>query len=189
MKKRDLWIVAGAALFAVALLVVSRFTGAAPKNAKPGTPEGVVLSAQGAEENGTLSALAENGLEPAESYLVIWMGETYQPVALNAENAGRQLRVAFSQSDYNVIAVEENGFSMAEASCPDQVCVKEGAVTLENRAQRVLGGYVICMPHSLVLELRTAEEMLALLGESDAEAPVVEIPEELREGGEEAANE
>ena len=118
MKKRDLWSVAGAALLAAALLVVSRFTGAAPKNAKPGTPEGVVLSAQGAEENGTLSALAENGLEPAESYLVIWMGETYQPVALNAENAGRQLRVAFSQSDYNVIAVEENGFSMAEASCP-----------------------------------------------------------------------
>ena len=41
MKKRDLWIVAGAALLAAALLVVSRFTGAAPKNAKPGTPEGV----------------------------------------------------------------------------------------------------------------------------------------------------
>ena len=189
MKKRDLWIVVGAALLAAALLVVSRFTGTTPKNAKPGAPEGVVLSAQGAEENETLSALAENGLEPAESYLVIWMGETYQPVALNAENAGRKLRVAFSQSDYNVIAVEENGFSMAEASCPDQVCVKEGEVTLENRAQRVLGGYVICMPHSLVLELRDAEEMLALLSESDAEAPVVEIPEELREDGEEAANE
>lgn len=189
MKKRDLWIVAGAALLAAALLVISRFTAATPKNARPGTPEGVVLSAQGAQENETLSALAENGLEPAESYLVIWMGETYQPVALSAENAGRKLRVAFSQSDYNVIAVEENGFSMAEASCPDQVCVREGEVTLDNRAQRVLGGYVICMPHSLVLELRSAQEMLELLGESDAQAPVVEIPQELRENGEEAANE
>ena len=64
-------------------------------------------------------------------------------------------------------------------------------MTLADRETRLLGSYIICMPNGLVLEMRSAEELLELLDTSDAQAPEVEIPEEMQNADEtaEAANE
>ena len=119
------------------------------------------------------------------------MGDYFQPVPLIEELEGQQLRIKISETDYNIIEVGKNRFDMYEASCPDQVCITEGEVTLADRETRLLGSYIICMPNGLVLEMRSAEELLELLDTSDAQAPEVEIPEEMQNADEtaEAANE
>ena len=139
----------------------------------------------------TIAKLEAWGLLPAESYLVVWMGDYFQPVPLIEELEGQQLRIKISETDYNIIEVGKNRFDMYEASCPDQVCITEGEVTLADRETRLLGSYIICMPNGLVLEMRSAEELLELLDTSDAQAPEVEIPEEMQNADEtaEAANE
>lgn len=139
----------------------------------------------------TIAKLEAWGLVRAESYLVVWMGDYFQPVPLLEEFEEQQLRVTLSDTDYIVIGVGKNHFNMDESSCPDQVCITEGEVTLENRESRLLGSYIICMPNGIVLEMRSAQEMLELLDESTAQAPEVEIPEEMQSTDEtaEAANE
>lgn len=139
----------------------------------------------------TIAKLEAWGLVRAESYLVVWMGDYFQPVPLLEEFEGQQLRVTLSDTDYVVIGVGKNHFNMDESSCPDQVCITEGEVALESRESRLLGSYIICMPNGIVLEMRSAQEMLDLLDESITQAPEVEIPEEMQSADEtaEAANE
>lgn len=139
----------------------------------------------------TIAKLEAWGLVRAESYLVVWMGDYFQPVPLLEEFDGQQLRITLSETDYVVVGVGKNYFNMDESSCPDQVCITEGEVTLENRETRLLSSYIICMPNGIVLEMRSAQEMLDLLDEATAQAPEVEIPEEMQnaEATAEAANE
>lgn len=219
MKKHDLWIIVAVAVCAAALLIGSNFINTTPKNAQQGIPDEITVSttvaptepaeeenaaddssAQSAEkkelapvdlDDETIAKLEAWGLVRAESYLVVWMGDYFQPVPLLEEFEEQQLRVTLSDTDYIVIGVGKNHFNMDESSCPDQVCITEGEVTLENRESRLLGSYIICMPNGIVLEMRSAQEMLELLDESTAQAPEVEIPEEMQSTDEtaEAANE
>lgn len=55
----------------------------------------------------------------------------------------RQITVEW-QDEYNVIRIEEDGFSVIEADCPDLLCVQQGKVT-------EAGTSVICLPHRLVV--------------------------------------
>lgn len=121
-------------------------------------------------DEATIQALTDWGLEPAESYLVVWVDDYFQPVPLLQKYAGRLLRIARTETDFNVVEIGRNSFEMHEASCPDQVCVTEGEVTLANRQERILGDYVICMPNAVVLEMQSAQQMLTLLEESLAPA-------------------
>lgn len=207
MKKRDLWIVVGAVVCAVALLVGSQFIEKNTKQGTMGMPSGMTMEfgaaqpkahhhshswlfasacaeetaeepAQSAEETEpaplnldeeTIAALEAWGIEAAESYLVVWMNDYFQPVPLLDKFDGQKLRIGLTEEDYNVVLVKKNGFDMFEASCPDQVCVTEGEVTLENREERILGSFIICMPNNIVLELQSAEELLELLATSVVE--------------------
>lgn len=117
----------------------------------------------------TVAALEEWGMEVAESYLIVWMGDYFQPIPLIEKYDGQLLRVARTEADYNVVEIGVNRFDMHEATCPDQVCLTEGEVTLENRNSRLLGSYIICMPNNVVLELKTPEELLDLLAQSTVE--------------------
>ena len=62
----------------------------------------------------------------------------------------------------NVIHVTEDSIQMASSTCDNQLCVTEGVVTLENKASRVLGNYIICLPNGVTLELLNEEEYAAL---------------------------
>ena len=58
----------------------------------------------------------------------------------------------------NVIHVTEDSIQMASSTCDNQLCVTEGVVTLENKASRVQGNYIICLPNGVTLELLNDEE-------------------------------
>ena len=47
---------------------------------------------------------------------------------------------------------------MTSSSCDDQLCVREDAVTLDNKAGRSEGSRIVCQPNGVTLELLDAEE-------------------------------
>ena len=70
----------------------------------------------------------------------------------------------------NTIHLTPEGVYMEDSTCEGHDCVQQGEVTLDNRAERILGNMIICLPNQVYLQLFTREEMLALMGgQEDAE--------------------
>ena len=66
----------------------------------------------------------------------------------------------------NVIHVTEDSIQMASSTCDNQVCVYEGEVTLENKESRILGGYIVCLPNGVTLQLLDENEYAELTGQT-----------------------
>ncbi len=95
-------------------------------------------------------------LIPAQSYIKISIGDySYAPMPLT-EDASFTLKQ--SEEKQNTITIQKDGFTMSHSTCPDQTCVQQGEVTLENYKSRVLSNAIICLPNKVTLELLTAEE-------------------------------
>ena len=54
----------------------------------------------------------------------------------------------------NVVRLTGEAAFMERANCQNQDCVKMGEVTEENMELRVLGGFIVCLPHRLSVEVR-----------------------------------
>lgn len=76
----------------------------------------------------------------------------------------RQLREDGTEA-VNTIHLTPTGVYMESATCENQDCVHQGEVTLDNISSRILGNMIICLPNQVVLELYSAEELLAADGE------------------------
>ncbi len=59
------------------------------------------------------------------------------------------IRITEEDGRYNVVEVAEGAVSIVEANCPDQLCVKQGAI-------RQSGLPIVCLPHRLVVEVSGA---------------------------------
>ncbi len=87
----------------------------------------------------------------AEAYLYLYLnGRLYGIVPLGEE---QDMTVDQGDGVVNVIHLLPNGFYMASSTCENQLCVKEGTVTVDNYQNRILGASVLCLPHGLDLEL------------------------------------
>ena len=62
----------------------------------------------------------------------------------------------------NVIHLTPDGVWMEESTCENHDCIDQGHVTLDNRADRVLGNMIICLPNQVTLQLLTPEEILEM---------------------------
>ena len=60
----------------------------------------------------------------------------------------------------NVVHVTADGVWMEDSTCDNHDCVNQGEVTLENRKDRILGNFIICLPNQVTLQLMTPEEIL-----------------------------
>ena len=54
----------------------------------------------------------------------------------------------------NTIDFTGDSVVMAHADCENQDCVEMGEVTRDNLELRVMGGFIICLPHKLSVEVR-----------------------------------
>ena len=54
----------------------------------------------------------------------------------------------------NTVAITGDAVYMEHADCENQDCVNMGAVTRENLELRVMGGFIICLPHKISVEVR-----------------------------------
>ena len=56
----------------------------------------------------------------------------------------------------NTVALTGEEVVMEHANCENQDCVQMGAVTRDNLELRVMGGFIICLPHKVSVEVRGA---------------------------------
>ena len=55
----------------------------------------------------------------------------------------------------NTVELTGDSVVMAHADCENQDCVDMGAVTRDNLELRVMGGFIVCLPHRLSVEVRS----------------------------------
>lgn len=65
----------------------------------------------------------------------------------------------------NIVHLTPEGVWMEDSTCENHDCVNEGEVTLDNKADRILGNMIICLPNQVMLALYTPEEVLELMKE------------------------
>ncbi len=101
-----------------------------------------------------------------------WAGGSFEPedagalrvyVALDGEvlidlpfAQAHTVSVVQSDGSENVIALTGEAVYMQRANCENQDCVDMGEVTPDNLEMRVLGGFIVCLPHRLSVEVRGA---------------------------------
>ncbi len=160
MNRKDLWVVFGAAAAALLLLLLSRgglLRGAGPP---PGRETLAVTLERLSDDGGAPVEIAPGSALPAaDSYLRITAGGSgYSLVPLDGE-----YRITLEQpgGEKNVIHTGVNSFHMHSSSCKNQLCIGQGAVTLDNRDLRALYNQVICLPNKVVLELLDPTEAQA----------------------------
>lgn len=89
-----------------------------------------------------------------EAYALITVdGREYASVPLSA--APRDILVDQGDGRVNVVRIDEDGVSMQSSSCDNQLCVRSGKVTLENRFMRPEQEYIICLPNHVAVRLVT----------------------------------
>ena len=64
------------------------------------------------------------------------------------------VRIAQADGAENEITLTGEAVYMQSANCDNQDCVNMGAVTRENLELRVMGGFIICLPHRVSVEVR-----------------------------------
>ena len=82
--------------------------------------------------------------------VVIYVGnDVYQEVPLGEEQV-----ITVEQAGHrNEIHIDEHGAYMQFSTCENQQCVGQGEATIENYETRILGGWIICLPNGVSIEL------------------------------------
>lgn len=76
------------------------------------------------------------------------------PLADLPFSEAHSLDIRLPDGGENHVACTGEAVYMSEANCDNQDCVNMGAVTRENLEMRVLGGFIICLPHRISVEVR-----------------------------------
>ena len=109
---------------------------------------------------------------PARGYVRVTMGYEYHWLALPEEEPYditiKQVNPETGEEYINIITLTPEGVYMKESTCDNQDCVDEGIVTIDNRQERILGNLIVCLPHQIMLELFTPDEILAMMAEENA---------------------
>ena len=66
----------------------------------------------------------------------------------------RTLTVVQTDGAENIVRLTGDAVFMEEANCQNPDCVQMGEVTADNLELRVLGGFIVCLPHRLSVEVR-----------------------------------
>ena len=64
------------------------------------------------------------------------------------------LRIGLPDGGSNTVSLTGDAVFMQEADCEGQDCVQMGQVTRDNLEVRVMGGFIICLPHRISVEVR-----------------------------------
>ncbi len=64
------------------------------------------------------------------------------------------VRIVQPDGGENTVTMTGSSVYMTEANCEGQDCVQMGEVTRENLEVRVMGGFIICLPHRISVEVR-----------------------------------
>ena len=66
-----------------------------------------------------------------------------------------QIRILQPGGAENILRLTETSVWMESANCTTQDCVHMGEITRENLDIRPMGGFIICLPHGLTVEVHS----------------------------------
>lgn len=72
-------------------------------------------------------------------------GEIYEKINLDTVAVAYDIEIK-TDLGYNKIHIEHGSICVAEADCPDQICVHQGSISDD-------GVPIICMPHHVTVEI------------------------------------
>ena len=143
-RKPALWIACGLtalALIAGGILLLTRGNSTKPHEG------GIRLLLDGAEMTETVRDPAGgDGLR----VIVTVDGEEKANLPFGTEHTLQVIQ----DSGKNTVRMTEDAVYMEEADCHGQDCVKMEPVTRDNLEMRVMGGFIICLPHRVSVEVR-----------------------------------
>ena len=95
----------------------------------------------------------------AGAYVWMSMQQTQSPVAtvyqdrtpiatihLNEVEESHEIKVTTKDGNINIVFIEPGQISVRYATCPDQICVKQGSISNSARP-------IVCLPHRLTIEI------------------------------------
>lgn len=89
-------------------------------------------------------------------YAVIYVGSApYQVVDLTEDQV---IEVDQGNGTVNHIEVKDGTINMVDSTCPDQQCIYQGAMSMENYEERVLRNWIVCLPNQVTIELALDED-------------------------------
>lgn len=142
-KKRWLWM--AAALLAVAVLLY--FFALQPSgNVKENREVQVLLDGKPMEETESTGS--------DEKDLRVYITLDGKPLLDLPFAEEHTIRIIQPDGGENTVSLTGSSVYMTEANCEGQDCVQMGEVTRENLEVRVMGGFIICLPHKLSVEVR-----------------------------------
>ena len=83
-----------------------------------------------------------------ESVRITIDGTVYGTYSLNED---REIPVERDGSVINVVRIEDGSVRMEQATCPDALCIRQGAISRERQT-------IVCLPHKLVVEVYGTQE-------------------------------
>ena len=78
----------------------------------------------------------------------IYLNGSQKPAYRLSLDEDQTLRIPEEGDHYNLVVIEGGTVRIAEASCPDQVCVRHRPIS-------TTGVSIVCLPHRLVVEVHT----------------------------------
>jgi len=75
-------------------------------------------------------------------------GQTYQKIAINTDTQ-EEFIIELPKNNQIHIVVEKNSIQVEDASCPDKVCIRTGAVSKP-------GQNIVCLPNKVVVYIAGA---------------------------------
>ncbi len=101
---------------------------------------------------GIIASVLVMRYEAPEKIAVIYQdGEEIERIDLARVTESYTIRIEGDDGAVNIVLVEPGQISMQEANCPDELCVKQGAIS---------GGLVpiVCLPHRISISIESREE-------------------------------
>ena len=146
----------GRALLALLTGACLLLAGCAPKPEAPagsgeavaGQTRSVAVTIDGAPWDGSPLAMDEG--EPLRVYIFV---DEAQLMELPFGQA-RTVQITQPDGAQNTVAITEDAVYMYDANCDNLDCVNMGRVTRDNLEMRVMGGFIICLPHRVTVEVR-----------------------------------
>ena len=143
-KKRWLWILAAALLTAAVLLWIFVLR---PSVEPKGSGEvQVILDGK--------PAAAQESTGSAGEGLRVYVTLDGKPLLDLPFAEAHTVRIVQPDGGENTVTLTGSSVYMTEANCEGQDCVQMGEVTRENLEVRVMGGFIICLPHRISVEVR-----------------------------------
>ena len=130
----------------ILLSLILMLTGCAPRSEAPESGGLRILVDGKAVQAGTQKASSEEAQ--------VWFTLEGRLLLTLPFAEAHEVSVLQEDGSENTVRMTGAAVYMEKVNCPHEDCVQMGEVTLENLQYRPLGGFLVCLPHKLTVEVR-----------------------------------